>query len=948
MKTQLNISRLLIRAVLLLSGLVLLTGSVATLRAATIMVTTTLDENDGSCQDEDCSLRDAIATAVSGDTISIPSGNYVLTQGELYVGKNLVLAGGTPVPILDGNASSRVLKLEGNFSLTLDNLVVTNGSAVDGGGIFVSGGELTLINSEVRQNNASNNGGGIFLNTLGTVTLASGEVSQNTAVAGGGGIYIMTGLLVQAGGVIQNNSAPTGGGIYANLPGATYVLNEGLVQQNSSTALETGGGGVYVAQGTVTMNGGQISENSGARGGGIESANGKIFINGGVIRENQAQFGGGVYLSFPEAFLTQNGGEISHNVSNSIEFGGGGVYGFQGSMALTGGLISYNTAVADGGGINIRFGDLTITGGEIVHNQAGGQGGGIFVEEAELSITHLQLGNNAAVEGGGLYLDTLANLDLSQTAVYSNTASFNGGGLLLKGSALLTNATVSSNQAQINGGGLWLEAGSTTLNNVTVGENTAASGGGLFNNSAVVYLHNSLLAANVADPGPNCSGSAFTSNGYNLIQDEADCSLAGDVTGNILGQDPLLEPLTLYNGSTYIYPLAAASPAVDAGDPLDCPTNDQHGRTRPLDGSMNGTAVCDIGAFEYGIPLRVADVTVTEGDSGAAMANFPVSLDFAAPVTMTVAYASSDQNGVAGVDYTAVSDTLTFSPGETDKTIAVPILGDLLDEEDETFVVTLSSPENAYLEDDQGIGTILDDDPAPSLSINDVVVTEGDSGSQMASFSVTLSTPSGKTVQVSYATADDTATAGADYTAVSGTLTFDPGETGKTISVSVLGDVLDEENETFSVDLSNLQNAAPGKSQGIGTIQDNDPLPELSINSLTITETDGTPQTMQFTVSLSAVSSKTVTVNYATSSNTATAGTDFTAVSDTLTFTPGQTSKTIPVAILSDLDAEDTETFVVNLSVPVNATLSVSQGIGTILDNDPPTYLVYLPVVIRP
>jgi hypothetical protein len=110
---------------------------------------------------------------------------------------------------------------------------------------------------------------------------------------------------------------------------------------------------------------------------------------------------------------------------------------------------------------------------------------------------------------------------------------------------------------------------------------------------------------------------------------------------------------------------------------------------------------------------------------------------------------------------------------------------------------------------------------------------------------------------------------------------------------------------------------------------------------------------MQFTVSLSAASGKAIMVNYATADQTAVAGRDYSAKLGTLTFTPGQISKTISITILNDLVAEPTETFTVNLSAPVNATLGKSQGIGTILDNDPqpPTdsdYLVYLPVVIRP
>jgi len=290
-----------------------------------------------------------------------------------------------------------------------------------------------------------------------------------------------------------------------------------------------------------------------------------------------------------------------------------------------------------------------------------------------------------------------------------------------------------------------------------------------------------------------------------------------------LGEDPQLEALTLMGAATYLHPLPATSPAVDAGDPSNCPSGDQHNRLRPMDGNSDGTAVCDIGAYEYGFPLRVGDVTVTESAANPVVASFPVTLDFAAPVTITVAYASGDQTAVAGLDYTAVSGTLTFAPGQTSQSVAVPIFDDVLDEAAETFVLTLSDPVNAFLAKATGVGTINDNDTAPKLAIQDANLVEGDRNSQPLVFTVTLDAPSGQTVLVSYATANGTAVAGVDYTAVSGVLTFTPGQTSLTISVPVLGDLLPEQNETFYVLLSSPQNATLSRSQGIGTIVDNEP-----------------------------------------------------------------------------------------------------------------------------
>ena len=135
-------------------------------------------------------------------------------------------------------------------------------------------------------------------------------------------------------------------------------------------------------------------------------------------------------------------------------------------------------------------------------------------------------------------------------------------------------------------------------------------------------------------------------------------------------------------------------------------------------------------------------------------------------------------------------------------------------------------------------------------------MTEGDSGTQNATFTVTLAPASGQSVSVDYATADGTATAPADYAATSGTLTFSPGQTTQTVTVPVVGDTLDELDETFTLNLSNASNAAILDSNGLGTILDNDPSPALSINDATVTEPDTGTVTASFTVSLTAPSSR--------------------------------------------------------------------------------------------
>jgi hypothetical protein len=220
----------------------------------------------------------------------------------------------------------------------------------------------------------------------------------------------------------------------------------------------------------------------------------------------------------------------------------------------------------------------------------------------------------------------------------------------------------------------------------------------------------------------------------------------------------------------------------------------------------------------------------------------------------------------------------------------------------------------------------------PSLAINDVSVTEGNSGTVNAAFTVTLSAASAQTVTVDYVTADGTAIAPADYLAQTlTTLSFTPGTTTRTINVTVNGDVLDETDETFLVNLSNATNATISDNQGEGTITDDDPTPSLSINDVTADEGAGT---MSFTVSLSAISGQDVSVDYTTTDSSAVAPDDYTATSGTLTIAAGTGSDTLTVTINDDAIPESAESFTVDLSSAVNATISDNQGTGTITDNE--------------
>ena len=234
--------------------------------------------------------------------------------------------------------------------------------------------------------------------------------------------------------------------------------------------------------------------------------------------------------------------------------------------------------------------------------------------------------------------------------------------------------------------------------------------------------------------------------------------------------------------------------------------------------------VVHMNAGGWGTPrLQITGRTMNEGNSGTTAMTFTVSLIQAATVPVTVQYGTADGTAAAGSDYQAASGTLTFAPGEMQKAITVAVVGDQLFEPNEWFAVTLSNPTGALLAVDSASGILLNDDvESPSISITDVVKQEGRSGTTLFVFTVTLSAPSSVPVTVRYATANGTARAGEDYTAASGTLTFAPGETTKTVTVKVKGDRTKEADETFSLILSGATNASILDGTGLGTILNDD------------------------------------------------------------------------------------------------------------------------------
>jgi hypothetical protein len=314
--------------------------------------------------------------------------------------------------------------------------------------------------------------------------------------------------------------------------------------------------------------------------------------------------------------------------------------------------------------------------------------------------------------------------------------------------------------------------------------------------------------------------------------------------------------------------------------------------------------------------LSINTVSALEGNSGTTPFTFTVSLSPTSTQTVTVAYATANGTATAGSDYVAAIGTLTFAPGVSTQPLAVLVNGDTTAEPNETFVVTLSSPTNAVLGTAQGVGTILNDEAAPTPTVTASPTAVAPGGTITV---VVANGPGNPADWVALAATGSPVTSSVAWKYVGGgtgaTLQFVAPTTPGTYEARLLA------NDGYV--LLATSNPVTVQSQ-----------PTLSINNVRLSEGNSGTAPFTLTVSLSPTSTQTVTVAYATANGTATAGSDYVAASGTLTFAPGAATQTLAVSINGDTTAEPDETFFVNLSSATNAVLGSAQGVGTILNDE--------------
>jgi nitrous oxidase accessory protein NosD len=300
-------------------------------------------------------------------------------------------------------------------------------------------------------------------------------------------------------------------------------------------------------------------------------------------------------------------------------------------------------------------------------------------------------------------------------------------------------------------------------------------------------------------------------------------------------------------------------------------------------------------------------------------------------ISYTIAPGTATAGTGAGADYSApaYSGTIIFSEGETEKVITVQTTDDALDEPDETFTVTLSNPgggakPGAVM---ASTATILDNDNAPTISVASLASLEGNSNTaaerKRLTFNATLSAASGKTVTLQYATVDGTARAGTDFSAMSGALTFAPGETSKTITVEILGDLILEGDENFTLE---VRDADLLLASATGTIQNDDAEPAMTINNASVIEGNSGVTIAELTVTLSNPVGYDFTFNCETSDDTAKSDSDYFAAQEVISVPAGQTSVKITVRIKTDTIVEPDETFLVKIQTPFTAVSSLGKA----------------------
>ncbi|MEL7146841.1 MAG: Calx-beta domain-containing protein, partial [Bacteroidota bacterium] len=404
------------------------------------------------------------------------------------------------------------------------------------------------------------------------------------------------------------------------------------------------------------------------------------------------------------------------------------------------------------------------------------------------------------------------------------------------------------------------------------------------------------------DNGGNALSSTESFLGNGLVNGSTAVSLAGSFHSDNV----------IYNGTV-------SGSAVDLLAEITDRSNYSGNNTTTFDITVDGASDFDGGGVTTNPGFTVSggtpEVTLSATTSpiaengGTSTLTATTDIAVSADEDITITYTGTATNGV---DYTGTT-TITISSGMTTGSITITGLDDTRDDDAETIIATITATETVDIgtDDDETI-TITDDDAAPEISIGDVTLSEGDAGTVSFNFTVSMNRESNNTVTASFITNNGTATAGSDYTANSGTVSFTPGDVSETVTVIVAGDELVENSETFTVTLSSPGNGTIDDGTGIGTITNDDNAGFSIVESSGSTDVTEAGGTDTYTVVLDAEPASNVVISVS-SGDTGEA----TVSTASLTFTNANwdTPQTVTVTGVDDDIIDGTQSVTITMAV---------------------------------
>jgi predicted outer membrane repeat protein len=743
---------------------------------------------------------------------------------------------------LDGLGATRLFRTTyqfASFTLTFRNLTMRNGRAPDfGGGIRLAYQDFvtTLVIENV-----------VFENNV---------CDQAANDVGGGALYAQGGIVTIRGSRFTGNRGGNGGAI-GNLQ-ARFTIENTLFEANVTNPIAGQFGGVG---GAIYIDG---------------SGGGQLVIRSSTFRDNVASRTAGAIHTYLYAGGTGMTIEDSTFEGNSTQQNGGAIYHQNGALTIARSTFANNTTRGQGGALWLlqaaptSISNSTFTGnsatGIAPNNGSSGLGGAILINASNtVTISHTTIANNHADwVGGGITggMGGGSTTTLRGTIVAHNTAA-NGGNSW--------NIAHNCSTQLLDGGG-----------NLQFPTHANPSDPNDPNCTAVIAIGDPLLAPLASNGGPTQTrallpgsparnrvtsgcpppstdqrgvtrpqGTACDSGAYeaapvvtiaNLSEIEGTIAPAPVIPWPATLSEPNTQPVTvqfqLVSGTAVApadYVAAAGllsfAPGTTTGPvvPLDIVEDalDEDNETftivlsNPVNASVGAGGVVTILDDDAAPTMSAVDCIAAEGTGPNGSCTLTASLSAVSGKQVTVAYATMDGTASAPIDYTSASGVLAFAPGVSMVSVPISLVGDALDESDESFVFNLSSAQNATLADAQGLVTI-DDDDGPTLTVSTPSVLEGNAGTTQAGFTLSLSATSVQPVTVAYVTVDGTASVGQDYQLTSGTVTFPSGTTGQSVNVPVIGDVLDEPNETFYLALGPVSDATPVSTTIPGIIRDDD------------------------------------------------------------------------------------------------------------------------------